>query len=299
VTPKIINVSSVPQRSPFRYPGGKTWLVPYIRFWLKSLPKRPVFFAEPFAGGGIVSLTVGFEALADRVSMIELDEDIAAVWQAILGNDAKWLARHILEFDLTVENVRCALEKTSKTTRQKAFNTILKNRTFHGGIMAHGSGMLKHGESGKGIKSRWYPQTLHDRIMAIAAYKDRFDFQIGDGIQFLLENAKHKDAAFFIDPPYTAGGNGKRAGRRLYKHSELDHDALFDAAKRVKGDFLMTYDKDPEVLAMAHTRGFDTELVPMKNTHHAEMDELLIGKNLSWVRQMLKQKTPMLPGFDL
>ena len=29
-----VNVASVPQRSPFRYPGGKTWLVPYVRSWL-------------------------------------------------------------------------------------------------------------------------------------------------------------------------------------------------------------------------------------------------------------------------
>lgn len=28
---QIVNVASVPQRSPFRYPGGKTWLVPHIR----------------------------------------------------------------------------------------------------------------------------------------------------------------------------------------------------------------------------------------------------------------------------
>src|SRR5260370_34987117 len=30
----IVNVASVPQRSPFRYPGGKTWLVPHVRRWL-------------------------------------------------------------------------------------------------------------------------------------------------------------------------------------------------------------------------------------------------------------------------
>ena len=24
---RVVNVASVPQRSPFRYPGGKTWLV--------------------------------------------------------------------------------------------------------------------------------------------------------------------------------------------------------------------------------------------------------------------------------
>lgn len=31
---KIVNVASVPFRSPFRYPGGKTWLVPQIRHCL-------------------------------------------------------------------------------------------------------------------------------------------------------------------------------------------------------------------------------------------------------------------------
>lgn len=297
MSPKIVNVASIPQRSPFRYPGGKTWLVPYIRSWLRSLPKKPPLFAEPFAGGGIVSMTVGFESLADHVAMVELDEDITAVWQAILGKDAEWLAKQIMEFDLTIENVRAELAKTSRTVRQMAFNTILKNRTFHGGIMAHGSGMLKHGESGKGIKSRWYPKTLHDRIMAIADYKDRFDFQAGDGIEFIVEHSKRKDAVFFIDPPYTAGGKGKRAGRRLYKHCELDHDALFNAAGNAKGDFLMTYDNDPEVLAMAKERAFDTEVVPMKNTHHAEMVELLIGRDLGWAREMIKPKTAFLPGF--
>ena len=35
---KPVNVASVPQRSPFRYPGGKTWLVPHIRRWLGSRP---------------------------------------------------------------------------------------------------------------------------------------------------------------------------------------------------------------------------------------------------------------------
>src|SRR5215475_1839398 len=51
-----VNVASVPQRSPFRYPGGKTWLVPYIRSWLASRGGRASLLIEPFAGGGIVGL---------------------------------------------------------------------------------------------------------------------------------------------------------------------------------------------------------------------------------------------------
>lgn len=78
---KPVNVASVPQRSPFRYPGGKTWLVPYVRQWLASLSSKPAEFFEPFVGGGAVSLTVAFERLAGRVTMVELDPQVAAVWR--------------------------------------------------------------------------------------------------------------------------------------------------------------------------------------------------------------------------
>ncbi|GIK41471.1 MAG: hypothetical protein BroJett011_53040 [Chloroflexota bacterium] len=50
------------------------------------------------------------------------------------------------------------------------------------------------------------------------------------------------------------------------------------------GDFLMTYDNAVEVRALAQQHGFDFQVVPMKNTHHAEMTELLIGRNLDWLR---------------
>ena len=67
---RVVNVASVPQRSPFRYPGGKTWLIPQIRRWLDSLTRKPSLLVEPFAGGGIVGLTAAFERLADRVLLV-------------------------------------------------------------------------------------------------------------------------------------------------------------------------------------------------------------------------------------
>jgi DNA adenine methylase len=88
----VVNVSSVPQRSPFRYPGGKTWLVPRIRLWLKSLEPEPKELIEPFAGGAIVGLTAAFEELVERVTLVELDADVAAVWRTVLGEHADFLA---------------------------------------------------------------------------------------------------------------------------------------------------------------------------------------------------------------
>lgn len=280
----IVNVASVPQRSPFRYPGGKTWLIPRVRRWLKSSPLRPACLVEPFAGGGVVSLTAACERLTDHVLMVEIDPQVAAVWRTILNGDAAWLADRITNFDLTPETAAAALEDTDGGTLGSAFRTILKNRINRGGILAPGAGIIKHGENGKGLLSRWYPETLKRRIMDIDAVRDRVTFHEGDGINIMCDWLERPDAVFFIDPPYTAGA-GKKAGSRLYLHSALDHEHLFAVAGGLAGDFLMTYDNDRDVEELARRHGFDTLPIPMKNTHHAEMTELLIGRDLDWARK--------------
>lgn len=278
----VVNVAQIPQRSPFRYPGGKTWLVPHVRQWLRSLRRKPALFIEPFAGGGIVSLTVAFEDLADHIIMVELDKSVAAVWDTILSDDNDWLADQILNFHLTRETVRAEIEKKHLDKKHLAFQTILRNRTLHGGILAPGSGILKYGENGKGIKSRWYPATLYKRIQNIKLVRHKITFIQGDGTDTIIKYAARKTVAFFIDPPYTAAG--KRAGTRLYTHNELNHEELFKQSERIKGDFLMTYDNAHEIASMAHGHGFETRTVPMMNTHHATMTELLINRDFAWIR---------------
>jgi DNA adenine methylase len=120
----------------------------------------PARFIEPFAGGTIVSLTVAFERLAKHVIFGELDSGVAAVWRVVLGGQAEWLAKEILSFDLTLENVRRVLDNPAEALKERAFQTILRNRVQRGGIMAPGAGLVKFGESGRGLMSRWYPGTL-------------------------------------------------------------------------------------------------------------------------------------------
>lgn len=292
-----INVSSVTQRSPFRYPGGKTWLVPHVRRWLRSLQYFPTEFVEPFAGGGIVSLSVAAEKLADHVTMVELDEQVAAVWNTIINsNDGVWLAERIAEFDIssiTPDDLRMLVDSEQLSIKERAFLTILKNRTFHGGILAPGSGPIKHGENGKGIASRWYPETLRKRILGIVHMKDSIDFIEGDAFAVIESGSVSQETVFFIDPPYSVAGKGKSAGRRLYSCFEVNHERLFELVSMIEGDFLMTYDNAEEVKALANKFGFDTELVAMKNTHHAEMKELLIGKNLDWARYSIPPFTKL------
>ncbi len=282
--PTCVNIASVPQRSPFRYPGGKTWFVPTFRQWIKSLPTKPNLLIEPFAGGGIISLTALFENLVPKVLMCELDEDVASVWETIVHGEANWLAEKILSFNITRENVIEELAKTSTDIKQRAFQTILKNRTYHGGILARGSGLLKEGEKGKGIKSRWYPNTIAKRLQDLNLIRDRIEFIKTDALEIIPQYGLDVDTIFFLDPPYTVGG--KKAGKRLYKHFNLDHDFLFEITNKIAGYFIMTYDFSEEVKSLARKYCFQMRMIPMTNTHHSKIFELIISKNLAWLNDL-------------
>jgi DNA adenine methylase len=271
----VTNVASVPQRSPFRYPGGKTWLIPIVRKWLRQDVefKRLI---EPFAGGGIVSLTTAFEKLADEIIMVEMDEEVAAVWEIILNGKNQWLADKIFSFDLTHTNIDSELNRKDKKLQDVAFCTILKNRIYHGGILAKGSGLIKNGENGKGIASRWYPKTLRDRITAINHIKDKINFIKGDAFEVIEQQLSDRHAYFFIDPPYTM------AGRRLYTYFDIDHERLFELTSKIKGKYMLTYDDTAEIRELAGKYHLQYRTIPMKTTHHIEKREIIISDNFNW-----------------
>jgi len=273
----VVNVASVPQRSPFRYPGGKTWAIPVVRKWLQQDGGKIPLLVEPFAGGGIVSLTAAAEGLAKHVEMVELDHEIAAVWKTATGPDSQWLIQQILSFELTLENIQAAFARESKSEKEIAFCTILKNRVYHGGIMAKGSGLIKSGENGKGLASRWYPSTLAKRLQAINFISHKITPIEGDAFQAMLRHKDDPACYFFIDPPYFL------AGRRLYTHFEIDHARLFELTAAIKGRFLLTYDDADEIKELADQYGLKYTTIPMKTTHHLEKRELLISDNFDWL----------------
>ena len=272
------NVSQVPQRSPLRYPGGKTWLIPHVREWLtqRSAPASLLF--EPFAGGGIVSLTAVMEGHVQRAMMVERDRDVAAFWHALLEH-GKELAARVRDFQLTPEGIQELLEGSCADVVDHGFRTLVLNRTRRGGVLAAGASLIKHGENGKGLQSRWYSATLQRRIEDIAQFSDSISFLEGDGAALLEAlGTGTPDLCVFVDPPYTARG-GKRAGRRLYSHNGVDHGRLFDSLARSGVDFLMTYDCADEIADLIDHHGFFAVVVMMKSGHHASLPEFVISRD--------------------
>ncbi len=273
-----VNVASVPQRSPLRYPGGKTWLIPHIRVWLERIHPAPRLLIEPFAGGGIVSLTAVMEGLVDRCLMAELDRDVAAFWHAALRCGPE-LCERVLRFNPTRETVGALSGQRPHDALEHGFRTLVLNRTRRGGILAPGASLSRAGENGKGVASRWYPETIVRRLREITKHVDRIGFCETDGMKLLdalLSNLSHPGhgPVVFVDPPYTAGG--KRAGKRLYAHNEINHSRLFEILAESNVDFLMTYDQASEIGTLVRKHGFRAVQVTMKNTHHAQIPEWVI-----------------------
>ncbi len=274
-----VNVATVPQRSPLRYPGGKTWLIPHIRAWLSGMTPKPGLLVEPFAGGAIVSLTAVMEGLAGRSLLSEIDRDVAAFWQAALCHSDELIDR-IQRFNPTREGIERLHESAPGDVVSRGFRTLVLNRTRRGGILAHGASLPRIGEAGKGVASRWYPETISRRIRAIAKHAHRIDFRQTDGLEIIEQLPPPRNAptptAIFVDPPYTAAG--KQAGKRLYNHNGLDHPGLFQRLAQSEADFLMTYDHSPEILDLTRKHNFHAKRVNMKNTHHAQIWELVITR---------------------
>lgn len=272
---KPVNVAQVPQRSLFRYPGGKTWLVPILRKWL--LFYKPKILLEPFAGGGIVSLTAVAENFVERAIMVEIDEDVAAVWQTVLNGYSNWLTEKIANFTFNYQNVKNTINNPPQDSQERAFRTIVRNRAARGGILADGAGLTKKGENGKGISSRWYPVTLVKRIKNIKSFQSKIDFIEGDAFPVIEAHLHEKDTALFLDPPYVV------AGRRLYRFSELNHMRLFALASRHQGPCILTYEDNKEIIYLAEKNGFSFRKVAMQNTHLTKKYELLIARGFEWI----------------
>jgi len=119
---------------------------------------------------------------------------------------------------------------------------------------------------------------LAKRIRNIASVRDRLSFIKGDAFETIESFRQAANVVFFVDPPYTV------AGKRLYRFCEVDHEKLLQLMASVAGDALLTYDDTTEVRRWASDAGFEFESVAMKSRQNRRKRELLIGRDLSWVR---------------
>lgn len=259
--------------SPFRYPGGKSWLAPSM---VEAVSKcGAATFVEPFAGGASVGLAVASKLPGVSVGLTEKDPGVAATWRAILGEERESLCDLIATFDMSRENAEAYLSLPHRSDLEMAFATILRNRCNYGGIIGANVRMLKSGDSGRGVLSRWYPETLCKRIMHIGSMSDRIHFCEGDALEAM--EATKPESMLFVDPPYCFDGKG--VGKRLYSHWDVDQQQVFQSVANHDGPVIATHANDVQVKQMLDGLGLHHRVISMHGNRNVKQQEIVIAND--------------------
>lgn len=248
--------------SPLRYPGGKSCLYELTSMILRLNRLERGHYAEPYAGGGGLALTLLFEGHAREIHINDLDRSIWALWNSVL-NETDGLIEKIQTTPVTIDewhNQRdIYLEQSSHDDLNVGFSTFYLNRTNRSGIIK-GAGVIG-GLSQTGnykIDCRFNREDLSRRIRRIAKYKSRIHLSQLDALDFMNEmDAQLPDRSLLcIDPPYFNKGSSLYTS--YYKPE--DHKQVSDAVLQLSRPWILTYDNTPEIAELYKSRrqfGFD------------------------------------------
>lgn len=239
-------------KSPFRYPGGKAYLLPEIQAAIRASGSDVKYYAEPYAGGAGAAIELLANGIVDKVLLNDADPRIFCAWQAMLTETDGFLALlRSAKLNLPTWHRYNAIVKCPDLATDElelGFAAFFMNRTNRSGIILGAGPIGGYAQEGKWkMGARYYPETMRKRIEWLAERRAQIRISNVDGVEFIrsFRAKKARRTFFFIDPPYVG------AGGRLYldtmtvaKHREL---ALAVRLKKSVRNWLMTYDDHPLV----------------------------------------------------
>lgn len=238
------------KRSPtvLRYPGGKARLYDITCNILESHDMTNCQYAEPYAGGCGLALSLLFNDKVDALYLNDLDPSIAMLWQTILESPDEF-AQRISDVDITMEEwfkqKDIQLNKFNAAKLDLAFSTLFLNRTNRSGIIKGGVIGGKKQDSNYKMDCRFNKSVLIKKIYAIAEKKNKIHIFNLDAIEFIkaLEDMCLINPILMADPPYY--NKGQSLYTNFYKHD--DHVEIANKLSSTEIPWLLTYDHTPEI----------------------------------------------------
>lgn len=234
--------------TPLRYPGGKTQLLPLVIDILKKNDLIYGEYAEPFAGGSGIAISLLLNDYVSKIYLNDLDPSIYSFWHSVI-NQPKELCRLIEKTDVTIEEWH--RQKKILANQQKynslklGFATLFLNRTNRSGIIKGGViGGLDQSGNYK-LDCRFNKSDLIRKINRIADHGNRIELSMLDAEIFIKKIIPKtaKNAFINIDPPYFCKGSGLYTN--FYKPD--DHASLASKVSKIKRKWMVTYDDVDEI----------------------------------------------------
>lgn len=234
--------------TPLRYPGGKSQLTPLV---VEIMQENDLFYgeyAEPFAGGAGIAITLLVNGYVDRIHLNDFDPAIYALWQSILTRSDE-LCELIERADVSIEEWHrqraVYFDEQATDALEKGFATLFLNRTNRSGIIKAGviGGLSQEGNYK--LDCRFQKAELIRKIQRIADYSEQIFLTRLDAARFVRDVTPRlgKRSLINLDPPYF------RQGPELYTnfYQAKDHATLARAVSTMKKRWMVTYDDAPEI----------------------------------------------------
>lgn len=235
--------------SPLRYPGGKSCLYDLTAHILRLNRLERAHYAEPYAGGAGLALSLLFEGQVSDIHLNDVDRSIWAFWKSILQHTdglVEKIETAKVDIDQWHEQRNIYLNQNDYDDLTVGFATFFLNRTNRSGIIK-GAGVIGGFDQTGNYKidCRFNRIDLVKRIKRISKYKSRIHLYRLDALAFIeeMDSDLPRRSFFCIDPPYYNKGSS------LYTsfYNSTDHLAVSQAVLGLDRPWILTYDNVPEI----------------------------------------------------
>ena len=237
--------------TPLRYPGGKSQLTPVIVDILSRNNMLYGEYAEPFAGGAGIAMTLLLNDYVSRIYLNDVDPAIHSFWYSV-SNHTEALCDLLQGVEVTIPewHKQRAIFQASDTRLplQLGFATLFLNRTNRSGILKAGViGGLDQTGNFK-LDCRFNKVDLIRKIRRIGQYRDQISLTSLDALKFIKTTLpkSSKQTLVNLDPPYF--GKGPELYTNFYNAE--DHVLLAKAVIGLKRRWIVTYDDTPEIRSL-------------------------------------------------
>lgn len=235
--------------SPLRYPGGKACIFDMTKDILVSHNLDGWQYAEPYAGGCGLALSLLFDGVVSQLHLNDIDPSIATFWENLIFHTDE-LADRVENVTFTIEEWRkqkqIQKEKLTANPIDLAFSTLYLNRTNRSGIIKAGviGGLAQTGNYK--MDCRFNKADIISKIYAIAKRQsDIFIYNL-DAIDFIHQLESQENLVLMIDPPYY--NKGQTLYANFYRHD--DHAKIADVLTNTTLPWILTYDNTPEIIEL-------------------------------------------------
>ena len=236
--------------SPLRYPGAKWRLDGFVSALIQDNRLEGGHYAEPYAGGASLALSLLFGGRVSEVHLNDLDRSVWAFWKALVEHSGELIAR-VRSTRVTIDEWHVQREvqanKVNASIIDLGFSTFFLNRTNRSGILTGGVIGGKDQTGPWKIDARFSKKNLIERLARIASYKSRIHVTRLDALTFIARRSASlppKRTLMYLDPPYFL------KGQELYMNAydPGDHAAVAVAVrKELKLPWIVSYDDVPEI----------------------------------------------------